>query len=216
MNLTPFELLTLSAAFAAILMTGSTNIRSNLWLYTIQTFLLAAATAVLASSPGHGHLYNIAIAMAFIKAVGIPIFLRWIMKRLAIYTDPGTMIVAPLCMHMSVLLLGLGYFLVDTLPSGHQGDHGTLAGTAAISLLFSGLVVMLTRRLALSQIIGFLVLENGIYLFTMDQTTGMPFVVEMGILLDVLAGVMIAGLVLFRIQRSFEHIDVTRLTELKE
>ncbi|HEY9785710.1 MAG TPA: hypothetical protein V6D17_09935, partial [Candidatus Obscuribacterales bacterium] len=88
--------------------------------------------------------------------------------------------------------------------------------TASISLLFTGLILMLTRRIALSQIVGFLVLENGIYLFALTQTRGMPMVVEMGILLDVLVGVMIAGLLVFRIQKSFEHIDVTQLTELRD
>ena len=75
---------------------------------------------------------------------------------------------------------------------------------------------MLTRRLAISQVIGFLVLENGIFLYALTQTQGIPLMVEMGILLDVLVGVMIAGVVIFRLNRSFEHIDVTQLRGLKD
>ncbi len=75
---------------------------------------------------------------------------------------------------------------------------------------------MLTRRLAISQVIGFLVLENGIFLYALTQTHGIPLMVEMGIVLDVLVGVMIAGVVIFRLNRSFEHIDVTKLRGLKE
>jgi hydrogenase-4 membrane subunit HyfE len=60
------------------------------------------------------------------------------------------------------------------------------------------------------------VIENGIYLFTLTQTNGMPMVVEMGILLDVLVGVMICGLILFRIKKNFEHIDVSLLTGLRD
>ena len=77
-------------------------------------------------------------------------------------------------------------------------------------------MIMLTRRIALSQVIGFLVMEDGIYLFGLTQTKGMPMLIEMGILLDVLVGVMIAGLIAFRIKRSFEHIDVTMLSELRD
>lgn len=75
---------------------------------------------------------------------------------------------------------------------------------------------MLTRKLAISQIVGFLVMENGIYLFALTQTHGMPMIVEMGILLDVLVGVMITGMLLFNIKKSFEHIDVTQLTDLRD
>ncbi|HNN63938.1 MAG TPA: hypothetical protein PKH78_12890, partial [Candidatus Obscuribacter sp.] len=77
-------------------------------------------------------------------------------------------------------------------------------------------LLMLTRRAALSQIVGFLVIENGIYLFAITQTHGMPMLVEMGLLLEVLVGVMISGLLLFNIKKSFEHIDVSQLTELKD
>ncbi len=75
---------------------------------------------------------------------------------------------------------------------------------------------MLSRKIAVSQIIGFLVLENGIYLFALTQTHGMPLIIEMGLLLELLAIVMLSGLIAFRIKKSFEHIDVSRLTELRE
>lgn len=88
-------------------------------------------------------------------------------------------------------------------------------GTAAISHLFSGLVMMLTRRLALSQIIGFLILENGVYLFALSQTNGLPLLMEMAVFVDILGAVMILGVLIFSIKRSFEHIDVSQMRELK-
>jgi Hydrogenase 4 membrane component (E) len=62
----------------------------------------------------------------------------------------------------------------------------------------------------------FLIIENGIFLFAITQTHGMPLMIEMGLMLEVLVGVMIAGLLLFNIKKSFEHIDVSQLTELKD
>ena len=85
----------------------------------------------------------------------------------------------------------------------------------ALALLVIGMLLMLTRRLAISQVIGFLVVENGIFLYALTQTSGMPLMVEMGVVFDVLVGVMVAGLVIFRLNRSFEHVDVTKLTGLK-
>ena len=59
-------------------------------------------------------------------------------------------------------------------------------------------------------------MENGIYLFTLSKAQGMPMAVELGIILDILVGVMIAGVIVFKIQKSFEHIDVTLLKDLKD
>jgi hydrogenase-4 component E len=97
-----------------------------------------------------------------------------------------------------------------------MGREAPGAGGMALCLLLVGMLLMLTRRLAISQVIGFLVLENGIFLYALTQTQGIPLMVEMGILLDVLVGVMIAGVVIFRLNRSFEHIDVTQLRGLKD
>lgn len=213
MSLSPFDFLAVAAALTAIFMAGSAHIYRNLFFYRIQTLLLGGATALLAYSYNEPHLYYIAAAISLIKGCGIPAFLRWIVRKLKVFTDPGIMLAPPLAMHLSIILFALSYFEVGSLGQLHGS---VLAASSAISLLLTGLVLMLTRRIALSQIVGFLIIENGIYLFAMTQTRGMPMIVEMGVMLDVLAGVMIAGLVLFRIQRSFEHIDVTQLTELRD
>ena len=216
MNFTAADIVAIGAALAAILMAGSRHLRLNLWLYSLQTILISAETAFVARHTGESHLYLVALAIAGLKAIGVPWFLSWIMQRIKVESDSGTMLPAPMAMHLSVLLLGVSYPLTTGLPvpPGH-GETGAGA-TAALSLIFTGILLMLTRRVALSQIIGFLSMENGIYLFALTQTRGMPMIVEMGILLDVLVGVMIAGLLLFRIQKSFEHIDVTQLTGLKD
>jgi hydrogenase-4 component E len=151
-----------------------------------------------------------------VKAIGIPLFLNWIIRRINVESDPGTFLAAPLAMHLSIILMGGSYLLASQLPGLMTDGDSRFGATAAMSLLFTGILLMLTRKFALSQIIGFLILENGIYLFALTQTQGMPMIVEMGILLDVLVGVMIAGLLTFRIKKSFEHIDVSQLTELKD
>jgi hydrogenase-4 component E len=113
-------------------------------------------------------------------------------------------------------MLGVSYLLSSQLP-GLPGDpESRLGAMSAMSILFTGVLLMLSRRIAISQITGFLVLENGIYLLALTQTHGMPMIIEMGILLEVLGGVMIFGLLLNRIKKSFEHIDVTQMTNLRE
>jgi hydrogenase-4 component E len=107
----------------------------------------------------------------------------------------------------------VGYFLTAQIQ-GPSSENPYAAGIA-LALLLIGMLLMLTRRIAISQVIGFLVLENGIFLYALTQTRGMPLIVEMGVVFDVLVGVMIAGLVIFRLNRSFEHVDVTKLTGLR-
>lgn len=213
MNLSLFDFFSVAAALCAILMAGSRHLKRNVFFYTLQTLFLAAATGVLANINNDMQIYFIAVAVAVLKGGCIPIFLRWIIRRVGILNDPGVLIAPPLAMHLCLVLFALSYFEVASIG---QIRGSILATSSSFSLLLTGLLLMLTRRTAFSQIVGFLVIENGIYAFAMTQTRGMPLIVEMGVMLDLLVGVMISGLVVFRIQKSFEHIDVTQLAELKD
>jgi hydrogenase-4 component E len=233
MSLDLYEILALSAAVVAILMLGTTHLRVNLWFYGIHTVIVAMEAWLIGTfSTHHAEMFmpqffaplNIslqahavqAVCFGLFKGIAVPVFLMRIIKHIQVESDSGTLLPTALTMHLSVLLLGVSYLLAAQLPGlGVEGDS-RIGATAGMSLLFTGILLMLTRRLAISQIIGFLVMENGIYLFALTQTYGMPMIVEMGILLDVLVGVMITGLLLFGIKKSFEHIDVTQLTDLRD
>lgn len=216
MNLSLIDSLAMGAALVGPMMAGSGHLRTNLSLYGVQTALLAVASGLVADSKHEPTMYVVALAIVVLKAIAIPFFLNWIAGRIAVRTDSTFWLRPPVAMHLCVLFLGFSYVLSQQLPVDAARHYSQIGATAAISLVLSGLVLMLTRRLAISQIVGFLVTENGIYLFALTQTNGMPLFVEMGILLDVLAGVMIAGLLLFDIKKSFEHIDVEKLADLKD
>ncbi|MBK9201490.1 MAG: hypothetical protein IPL73_03400 [Candidatus Obscuribacter sp.] len=216
MTLTTFEALALLSAILVILILGTTLLRSNLSFYRLHTMAIAAETAWIAHLTKEEHLYFIALGVLIVKALFIPTFLSWVMKKVEVGSDKQTFLAAPLSMHLGALMLGISYLISQQIP-GLVGDPDSRFGsTAAMSILFTGVLLMLTRRAALSQIVGFLVIENGIYLFAITQTHGMPLLIEMGFLLEVLVGVMISGLLLFNIKKSFEHIDVSQLTDLKD
>lgn len=210
------DLCVLCAAVLACLMVGSLHLRLNLFLYGIETFFIAIATGVTASVHGDVSMLFIALLIAALKALLVPLFLLRTSEKLNVHRDVGAMIPPPLAMHLSIVLLALSFFLTRSIPAPEMVASGWYGAAAGISLLFTGLVVMLTRRLAIGQILGFLVIENGIFVFALTQTLGMPMLVEMGILLDMLVGVMVCGMLVFRIQKSFEHIDVAQLSSLKE
>lgn len=216
MTLDTFEALSVLSAILGILILGTTLLRTNLSFYRMHTLAIAAVTAWIAHITKEDHLYVVALGVFLIKVIFIPTFLNWVMKKVDVGSDKQAFIAAPLSMHLGALMLGLSFLLSKQIPGLVGGHDSHLGSTAAMSILFTGVLLMLTRRAALSQIVGFLVIENGIYLFAVTQTHGMPMLVEMGLLLEVLVGVMISGLLLFNIKKSFEHIDVSQLTELKD
>jgi hydrogenase-4 component E len=216
MNFSAAEVLSIGAALCGILLLGSTHLRVNVSLYILQISLLCGVSALYGHQRGEPELFLIAGALFLLKALAIPVFLSRIIQTVHVNRDKGTFLPAPIAMHVALGFLMVSYLLARELPPPAIGGAGWPDATASISLLCTGLLIMLTRRIALSQVIGFLVMENGIYLFGLTQTTDMPLLVEMGVLLDVLVGVMISGLIAFRIQKSFEHIDVTLLSELKD
>ncbi len=216
MNLSHVELAMIGAAVAAIMMLGTVNIRSNLGLYGLQTFLIAVVTVYMGCARFDVSLCVVGLIVALVKAWFVPKYLNNIIRRVGVAIDSGRFIPAPLAMHFGILLLGASYLLAEQLSSVGSEIGATIGATAALSLISTGMLLMVIRNIAINQVVGFLVIENGIYLFSVTQTEGMPLAIEMGVLLDVLVGVMIAGLLLFRIKRNFEHIDVSKMTELRD
>jgi len=115
---------------------------------------------------------------------------------------------------LGALALALAFAISARLPAGDVREP--LLVPVALATVMIGLVVLTTRRKALTQVVGYLMLENGIYLFGLTQTESVPFLLELGVLLDVFAGVFIMGIVVFHINREFDSLDSARLTELKD
>jgi len=218
MPVTVYEIIGIMAAVLSVWMLGSRNVNFHVSMLTWQIALMSIETGIFAYQYQEPIFYLVAIVLFGQRAIYVPWMLRRIMQETDVSNDPGTLLPAPLTMHLSILLFVLGFFVANHLPiPGGPAQGGTVlaTATASISLLFSGIVMMLTRRLALSQIVGFITIENGVYLFALTQTDGLPFLIEVFVLFDILGAIMIAGVLAFRIKRSFEHIDVTRLTNLK-
>ncbi|HET6382096.1 MAG TPA: NADH-quinone oxidoreductase subunit K [Armatimonadota bacterium] len=204
-----FEPVAAVAVVLGLAMLGVTRLDSSFWLYGIQTVGLGALAVWMGAQHGELTLVVVGSAVALLKGVGVPIYLARAASRINCRRDADTIIAPPLQLFLSLAALAL---LILVRPFNGSLPISTLP---AIGLLMLGMLMMITRRLAISQIIGFLVLENGIFLYTIAQPHTMPFVVEIGALMDVLAATMLAGLLTFKISRSFEHIDVARLKELK-
>lgn len=213
MDLSQVDLLAAFAAVAGVWMCGILSLRSMLWGLAVQTGLLGLVVFVHGQEVHAPHYMLLAGVVIIVKALAIPVFLAWIAGRIDVLHDRGAGLNPSLALFAGCGALAAGYFLAPSIKGLLSSDPG--AAGMALTLLLIGMLLMLTRRLAISQVIGFLVLENGIFLYALTQTSGMPLIVEMGVVFDVLVGVMVAGLVIFRLNRSFEHVDVTKLTGLQ-
>jgi len=213
MNLSQIDLLAAGAAVLAVWTCGVTRVKTQLLGLVGQTTLLAGICVLLGLEEAAWHMLILALVVFSVKAVGIPVFLGKAAERIGIVRDRGVSNNSTLILLMGCGLLMLGYFMTPHFAVPTMMNRG--AAGMALALVFIGMLLMVTRRLALSQVIGFLTMENGIFLYGLTQTNGMPLLMEMGIVFEALVGVMIAGVVMFRINRSFEHIDVSDMRGLR-
>ena len=115
---------------------------------------------------------------------------------------------------LALKAIGLSFWLATVLALPAAGGTHLFVPTAFATFLI-GFFVLVSRRKAITQVIGYLLIENGAYVFGQSLAAQMPFVVELGLLLDLLVGVIVMGIVILQINREFDHIDVDQLNLLK-
>jgi hydrogenase-4 component E len=202
----------LMLAFAMI---SQRRILSLVHLFMAQGATLVVATAVMGYVTEQPHLYVSAGLTFVLKVIVIPLLLMRVIDRLDVRWDVETLINIPTTMLIGILIVILSFNLA--LPISKLSStlaRGTL-GIALACVLLSFLM-MITRAKALPQVIGFLAMENGLFFAATSTAHGMPMVVELGIALDVLIGVLILGIFMFQIREQFDSLDISNLEKLKD
>ena len=204
--------LLLMMAFAMI---SQRRILSLIYLFTMQGATLALATAVVGYVTNQHHLYLSAGLTFLLKVVLIPWLLHRVIDRLGIRWDVETLINIPTTMLIGIAVVIFAFNLA--IPISHLSS-ALVSGTLGIALacVLLSFLMMITRAKAVPQVIGFLAMENGLFFAATSATYGMPMVVELGIALDVLVGVLILGVFMFQIREQFDSLDIRHLEKLKE
>ena len=202
----------LMLAFAMI---AQRRIRSLVRLFTLQGVVLVAATAIVGFATAQPHLYLSAGLSLALKVVLIPLLLNRVINRLNVRFDVETLINIPTTMIIGIVLV---IFAFDLALPISQLSSSIARGTLGIALacVLLSFMMMITRSKAVPQVIGFLSMENGLFFAATVATYGMPMVVELGIALDVLVGVLILGIFMFHIREQFDSLDIRHLEKLKE
>jgi hydrogenase-4 component E len=179
-----------------------------------QSAVLAGVIAMIGYF-GHDHeLYIVAGFMFILKVLILPHYLNQMRIRLGSTREIAPYVNNATSLILSGLLVLLAYavtrplMLVSSLPTRNGIP-------LAMGLIFVGLFVILSRKKALTQIVGFLVLENGVVLLAALGTYGIPLIVEIGVFLDVLMGFLVMQVLVYHIQDTFESINVDQLNQLK-
>ena len=175
-------------------------------LYSVQALLLAAAAAWQAYTQDAPHLYITAAIALLFKAIAIPIALHRIVLRLKIHRSVETVINIGPTLLVAVALVGLSIWLV--LPMTTTSGALTRESLAiALSTVLLGLLMMITRRNAVIQVVGFMSMENGLILAAVG-VKGMPLVVELSAAFSVMVAFIIFGIFFFHIRERFDTLDV--------
>jgi len=157
----------------------------------------------------------ITIVTILVKGVLIPRMLLRAIRDAAIRREIEPFIGFLPCLLLGALGTGASLIFARTLPLAKE-HVGSLLVPASMATVWTGFLVLTTRRKAINQVVGYLVLENGIYIMGLTLLQAMPFMVEMGVLLDLFVGIFVMGIILNHIRREFSSLDTAHLSALKE
>src|SRR3984893_3382263 len=196
-------------------MLGQRRILSLIHLYTLQGLTLVSANVVLGFVTADIHLYISAALTLLLKVGLIPWILYRLVQRLNVKTDVEPLLNIPATLLVGIVLVIIAFNVASPIS---QFSSSVARGTLGIALacVLLSFMMMITRAKAIPQVIGFLSMENGLFFAAAAATNGMPMIVELGIGLDVLVGILILGVFMFQIREQFDSLDIHHLEQLKD
>lgn len=210
----PVDILLVLVILLNFLVLGTPALRVTIRAAALQGALLAALPLLVHRGFGW-RVAAIAVATMALKGVLIPGLLEKTMRDVHIKKEVEPYVGFVPSLFLCGVGTGLAILFAGNLPLAPE-HVGTLIVPASLATLLSGFLVLTTRRKAISQVVGYLILENGIFIFGQLLIEAMPFLVEAGVLLDLFVGIFIMGIVINHIRQEFSSLDTDLLSELKD
>lgn len=201
--------------FSAFLMLAQGKVITLINSFALQGLLLALITMVVAKSLGYRHLYVSAGLTLVLKAILIPWLLRYLVVRMGLHrqVDPSERPVQLMLVGASLVVFSY-YVTLPIVRLSMLETRNILA--VSMATIFLGMLLMISRRQAVTHVLGFMTIENGLFFSAVVSTHGMPMVVELGIAFDVLVAAVLFGVFFFQIRESIDTLDVDQLSRLRE
>ena len=207
------DFISVGILLTAVAMNAVKRLESCVKVYTLNSWLLSSLIAIVALMVGEPHLYAASAATLLGKGILIPMFLKRVVRQMRVTHDVEPYINNALSLAISGILVAVVYASLrqGIFVSGFSKNVLQIS----IAVILIGLFVMITRRKAITQVIGLLFMENGLFLAGFSLTYGMPIIIELGVLFDMLMGVIILGIFAVQIKRAFSSSNLDNLTILK-
>ncbi|MBS1184446.1 MAG: hyfE [Proteobacteria bacterium] len=196
-------------------MLSQRRIAGLITLFAWQGAALATSAALVGWSTGQHHLYYSAALTLVLKVIAMPWFFFRLVRKLDMDRDVEPMINIPTTMLIGIVLVIFAFNLAQPISELSGTVMRSTLGIALACVLLAFLM-MITRSKAIPQVIGFLAIENSLFFAATSATYGMPLVVELGVALDVLVGVLVMGIFFFQIRETFDSLDLKHMEKLKE
>lgn len=208
------NLLSFVALGATLLLIARGNLATQVRLFAVQSTVLALLAVVVAAFTGSLELLGIALVLFALKSFYIPRILNRAVTDIGVQVRTAPYLGAAAALPVCGLLVVMAFYVMGPIVASNP-----LPTAGAIPLAFAGVLIgffiTVNRRRVLTQILGFLMLENSIFQLALLTTYGVPFIVEMGVFLDVLVAALIMAVFVYRLKENFDSLDVDRLGALK-
>jgi len=184
-------------------------------LFMLQGLVLFVSTLIVAISTDQSHLLWSAGLTLLLKVMALPYILHRLIRRLSVKWDIETLLNIPTTMLVGIALVVVAFNVAQPI-SQLSGTITRATIGIALACVLLAFLMMITRSKAVPQVIAFLAMENGLFFAATSATYGMPMVVELGIALDVLVGMVILGVFFFQIREQFDSLDIRHMERNKE
>lgn len=196
-----------------LLLAASKRVSTCINLFVLQSSVIAAQVFAIGYLHGSAEAYVVGALVVVIKVIAIPYALFSFTRRLHTGRDVKASLSPARSVFVAAALIFISFTSVQSYAKDLHVARDPLA--AAVAIILIGCFLMVSRNKALMQILGLLILENGIFMAALITTFGMPLVIEIGIVFDLVMGVLLMGIFTFRIRDTFEHLDVSKLRRLR-
>jgi hydrogenase-4 component E len=213
-----FHLLSVLILLSSFVLMANKRVKSYIKTFRLQSVLIALAAGIMGVrrvlEDGSFDVLIVCLVIIGLKVIYIPKLLGKTYDNVEYKVEKDFVLNIPILIIICCGIVVFSYFSIASVDGLNKGMINTQL-VNSISVIMIGLFFMISRKKAIGQIIGFLVIENGLFVTAMFATDGMPFIVDMGIFIDMLTAVMIMGIMVFRINEKFESINIDKLNHLK-
>ncbi len=211
------DMILVALVLTGLALLGSSRLAGCIRTAAAQGFVLALLPLFMHGEGGGAGIAAWALALGSAAIKGF-LFPAWLLRAVR-ETDARREMEPFVGPTMSVLaglaVLGLAFWISSRLPLPPSA-RATLAVPAGLFTVWTGLFLICARRKAVTQVLGFIILENGVFTLGVALVRGTPWLIELGVLLDVFVAVFVMGIIVFHISREFDHMDADRLAQLKD